>query len=167
MEINTKLIKLENSGYRYVFSAIWIIYSLMNLNKSYQAYNKYIISNPDISTSYLKGVYLYLTIIVIMVISVMVFIYIDYTVKNKDRYLVVKDDTIFIPNSITSKVKKIKFEDIDNIGLEGLYQEKVKINMKSNEFIFAPRLYNVFDIDIKDIYNTLNELLVIKKSKIK
>ncbi len=160
MEINTKLIKLESSGYRYGFSSLWIFYSFIRMTNSYQLYNKYLLDHPDVADDYLGMFYFHIAVIVLMISFLIFFAYSDYKVKNRDRYLILKDGILFIPNTLTNKVKEIKLEDIDNIGFEGFTQEKVKINMKTTEFIFAPRLYNVFDKDIKDIYNTLNELLV-------
>lgn len=166
MEINTKLIKLESQGYRYLFSSIWILYSFTQLIKYYQLYYEYLLDYPDRAESYLVGTYLYLITIVVFIVFVIFFMYIDHTVKNKNKFLILKDNTLFIPTSLSKKIKKIKLEDIDNIGLEGFYQEKIKINMKTSEFIIAPRVYNTFVMDIKDIYNKLNELLVIRSSKI-
>ena len=128
----------------------------------YNRYDRYLLEYPNTADDFLNLFYFALVMIIVVVGLVIFFGIIDYTVKNKDKYLILKDDTLLIPNAITNKVKVINLTDIDNIGLEGMMQEKVKINMKTSDFILAPRLYNAFDKDIKEIYNTLNELLVAK-----
>lgn len=165
IEIKAKLMNLESAGLRFFLSTIWIFYILIKTTDIYQKYKRYYLQSSDYAQDYLTMYYYYLALLVIMVGFLVFFIFIDVTAKKRDRYLVLKDGTLFIPNSITSKVKEIKLEDIDHIGLEGISQEKVRISMKIPVYTIAPRIYNVYDKDIKDIYNTLNELLVTSYSK--
>ncbi|MFK5883939.1 MAG: hypothetical protein QM489_06300 [Candidatus Izemoplasma sp.] len=149
MGIKEKLIKLESADSRYLTLSILLLFNFIQFGNAR-------------ADDYIGSQYAYLIYIVILIALLIFFVFIDRTVKNKERYLILKDGTLFLPNAFTKKIKTIELSDIVNISLEGFFQNKIKINMINNnqDYFFAPRIFDTYDKDIKDIYNTLNKLLV-------
>ena len=159
MVLKTQLVRLENRTTKYLFSIALVLWSGFQLTSVYDNYQKYTTSNPELSQGY-KSIFYFYFIILIFIIAQLIFsLIIDITVKNKEKFLVIENMVLYIPSSFSKKVKEIPLNDIDSIGLIGLNQSIIKINMKTNQFFFAPRVFDAFETDVASIFKSINKAI--------
>ncbi len=153
--------KVERATMRFSIVIGMLLYTVNSMVTRYASYQNNITNYSEVAERHLRFFYFYIAQMVIWVALFGFFMYAKYTLVKKERYLVIEDGVLYIPSSLTKKVKELKIEDIECISMEGFYEDRFKIIMKdSTKYFISPRIYNVYDIDIKKLYHFINKLLV-------